>query len=106
MSKNKIAIVHEWLVNYAGSEKCVESFTNIWPDAPVYSLVDFLNDEQRAVILNGKKAKTSFIQHLPYAKNTIDTICPFSHKLLKSFNLSNYELVVSSSHAVAKGCKN
>ncbi|MCC6256662.1 MAG: glycosyltransferase family 4 protein, partial [Ignavibacteriaceae bacterium] len=39
----KTAIVHEWLVNYAGSEKCVESFTNICPDATVYSLVDFLN---------------------------------------------------------------
>lgn len=60
----KTAIVHEWFVNYVGSEKCVESFNNIWPDAHVYSLVDFLNDEQRAVILKGKQAQISFIQHL------------------------------------------
>lgn len=47
----KIAIVHEWLVNYAGSEKVVESFTNIWPDAEVFTLVDFLYDDLRNIIL-------------------------------------------------------
>ena len=41
----KTAIVHEWLVNYAGSEKVVESFTSIWPDADVFTLVDFLDDD-------------------------------------------------------------
>jgi hypothetical protein len=61
LSVLKTAIVHEWLVNYAGSERVVESFTTIWPEADVFSLVDFLNDEQREVILKGKKAKTSFI---------------------------------------------
>ena len=40
----RIAIVHEWLVNYAGSERVVESFTNIWPDTDVFSLVDFLTE--------------------------------------------------------------
>lgn len=37
----KTAIVHEWFVNYAGSERCVESFANIWPEADVFALVDF-----------------------------------------------------------------
>ena len=64
----RIAIVHEWFVNYAGSERVVESFTNIWPEADIFSLVDFLTEEQREVILKGKKAKTSFIQKLPLAK--------------------------------------
>lgn len=43
----KIAIVHEWLVNYAGSEKCVKSFTNIWPEADVLTFVDFVIKDQR-----------------------------------------------------------
>ena len=101
----KKAIVHEWLVNYAGSEKCVESFTNIWPDAPVYSLVDFLNDEQRSVILKGKHAKTSFIQHLPYAKTKHRYYLPLFPRAIETFKLSDYEVVISSSHAVAKGAK-
>lgn len=105
MSKNKIAIVHEWLVNYAGSEKCVESFTNIWPDASVYSLVDFLNDEQRAVILKGKQAKTSFIRYLPYAKTKHRYYLPLFPRAIESLKLSDYEVVISSSHAVAKGVK-
>lgn len=101
----KTAIVHEWLVNYAGSERCVESFTNIWSDAPVYSLVDFLNDEQRSIILKGKKAKTSFIQHLPYAKTKHRYYLPLFPRAVETFNLSDFDVVVSSSHAVAKGVK-
>ena len=77
------AITHEWLVSYAGSERCVESFTNIWEDADVFALVDFLNDEQRKIILKGKKAHTTFIQHLPFAKKSIATIFHSFRRLLK-----------------------
>lgn len=101
----KTAIVHEWLVNYAGSEKCVESFTNIYPDADVYALVDFLDDEQRKIILKGKHAKTSFIQHLPNAKTKHRYYLPLFPKAIEQFNMSNCEVVISSSHAVAKGVK-
>ena len=73
----KTAITHEWLVNYAGSERCVESFTNIWKDADVFALVDFLNDEQRKIILNGKRAHTSFIQNLPFARKRPAPFLPF-----------------------------
>jgi glycosyltransferase involved in cell wall biosynthesis len=101
----KTAIVHEWLVNYAGSEKCVESFINIWPDADVFTLVDFLNDEEREIILKGKHAKTSFIQHLPYAEKQHRKYLPLFPKAIESFNLANYDLIISSSHSVAKGVK-
>ncbi len=101
----KTAIVHEWLVNYAGSERCVESFTNIWQDADVYSLVDFLNEEQRNIILKGNHAKTSFIQHLPYAKTKHRNYLPLFPRAIESFNLSGYDVIISSSHAVAKGVR-
>jgi glycosyltransferase involved in cell wall biosynthesis len=99
----KTAIVHEWLVNYAGSEKCVESFTNIWRDSPVYTLVDFLNEEERRIILKGKKANTSFIQNLPLSKShhrKYLSLFPFA---IEQFDLTSYDVIVSSSHAVAKG---
>ena len=101
----KTAIVHEWLVNYAGSERVVESFTNIWPEADVFTLVDFLDDEQRKIILNGKKSTTSFIQNLPFAKNNHRKYLPLFPKAIESFNLSKYDLIISSSHSVAKGFK-
>ena len=99
----KTAIVHEWLVNYAGSERCVESFTNIWKDSPVYSLVDFLNDEERRTILKGKKANTSFVQNLPFANKHHRTYLSLFPLAIEQFDLSEFDLIISSSHAVAKG---
>jgi len=99
----KTAIVHEWLVNYAGSERCVESFTNIWKDSPVYALVDFLNEEERGIILKGKKANTSFIQNLPFAKKHHRQYLSLFPLAIEQFDLTEYDVIISSSHAVAKG---
>jgi glycosyltransferase involved in cell wall biosynthesis len=95
--------VHEWLVNYAGSERCVESFTNIWKDAPVFALVDFLNEKERKIILKGRRAHTSFIQKLPLAKTQHRKYLPLFPLAIEQFDLNDYDLVLSSSHAVAKG---
>jgi len=99
----KKALVHDWFSVYAGAEKCVESFTNIWDDFDIYSLIDFLSDEDRKNILKGKKAKTSFIQKLPKAKEKYRNYLPLFPIAIEQFDLSNYDLVLSSSHAVAKG---
>lgn len=99
----KTAIVHEWFVNYAGSERCVESFTNIWREADVFALVDFLNDEERDIILGGRKANTSFIQKLPFAKKRHRNYLPLFPRAVEKFNLKNYDIIISSSHSVAKG---
>ena len=101
----KTALVHEWLVGYAGSERVVESFTNIWPESDVFSLVDFLTDEQREIILKGKRAKTSFIQKLPLAKKKHRNYLPFFPSAIERLDLSGYDVIVSSSHAVTKGIK-
>jgi glycosyltransferase involved in cell wall biosynthesis len=102
-SKYKTAIVHEWFVNYAGSEKCVESFLNIWKDAYVFSLVDFLSKEERNIILKGKFASTSFIQNLPFAKKHFRNYLPLFPLAIEQIDLSGYDLIISSSHSVAKG---
>lgn len=99
----KTAIVHEWFVNYAGSEKCVESFVNIWKDADIFALVDFLNDEERSIILKGKHARTSFIQNLPMARSKYRNYLPLFPLAIEQHDVSEYDLVISSSHAVAKG---
>jgi len=99
----KKALVHDWFVVYGGAERCVESFTNIWDDFDIYALVDFLNKEDRDIILKGKSSKTSFIQHLPFAKTKYRNYLPLFPIAIEQFDLRDYDIVLSSSHAVAKG---
>lgn len=101
----KIALVHEWLVFYAGGERVFESFTNIWKDADVFALVDFLNDEHRKIILKGKHANTTFIQKLPFAEKKFRSYLPLFPLAIESLNFSNYDVIISSSHAVTKGVR-
>ncbi len=101
----KVAIVHDWLVTNAGAEKVLRSIVNLYPDADIFSLVDFLSDEERDIIIDGKKVHTSFIQKLPYAKKHFRNYLPLFPKAIESFDLSTYDLIISSSWAVAKGVK-
>ena len=99
----KKALIHDWFSTYAGAEKCVESFTDIWDDFEIYSLIDFLSDTDRDKILKGKRAHTSFIQKLPFAKDKYRNYLPLFPLAIERFDLSGYDVVLSSSHAVAKG---
>ena len=99
----KKALIHDWFSTYAGAEKCVESFTDIWDDFEIYSLIDFLSGADRGKILKGKRAHTSFIQKLPFAKDKYRNYLPLFPLAIEQFDLSGYDVVLSSSHAVAKG---
>ena len=99
----KKALIHDWFSTYAGAEKCVESFTNIWDDFEIYSLIDFLKGVDRDKILKGRRAHTSFIQKLPFAKDKYRNYLPLFPLAIEQFDLSGYDVVLSSSHAVAKG---
>jgi len=101
----KIAIVHDWLVTNAGAEKVLKAIYELYPDADIFSLVDFLDNEDRIEILNGRFAKTSFIQNLPFAKKHFRNYLPLFAKAIESFDLSEYNLIISSSWAVAKGVR-
>ena len=101
----RTAIVHEWFSSYAGSERVVESFTNIWPDADVFTLADLMTEEERKIILKSKPPKTSFIQNLPFAKTKHRWYLPLFPFAIERFNFSDYDLIISSSHAVTKGLR-
>ena len=100
--KLKVAVVHDWLVVYAGAEKVLEQLINIWPDADVFTLVDFLPADQRA-FLKGRPVTTSFLQKLPFARNSYRSYLPLMPLAIEQLDLSSYDLIVSSSYAVAKG---
>lgn len=98
----KIAIVHEWLATYAGSERVLEQMLEVFPDADLFSLVDHLPANDRGFIMN-KEVKTSFINNLPFSKKRFRNYLPLMPLAIEQFDLSQYDIVISSSHAVAKG---
>ncbi|WP_296657728.1 glycosyltransferase family 4 protein [Paraburkholderia sp.] len=99
----RVALVHDWLASYAGSERVVEQILKLWPDAELFSVVDFFPEELRADVLRGKRATTSFIQKLPRARTAFRLYLPLMPLAVEQFDLSGFDLVISSSHAVAKG---
>lgn len=98
----RVALVHDWLVVYAGAEKVLEQMLEIWPDADVFALVDFVQKKDRA-FLKGKSVTTTFIQKLPFARTKYRNYLPVMPLAIEQLDLSGYDLVVSSSHAAAKG---
>lgn len=98
----KIAIAHEWLETYAGSERVVEQMVNLYPDAALFSLVDFLDPHERSFI-QYKSAVTSFIQKLPQARQRFRQYLPLMPLAVEQFNFSDYDVIISSHHAVTKG---
>ncbi|MBX4536700.1 glycosyltransferase family 4 protein [Klebsiella pneumoniae] len=97
-----VGIVADWLVTYAGAERVVKEMIELFPDSDVYSIVDFLSDEARANF-NHKKSTTAFIQHLPKAKQKYQTYLPLMPLAIEQIDVSKHDVVLSSSHAVAKG---
>ena len=98
----KVAIIHDWLVTYAGAERVLEKMLDCYPQADIFSTVDFLAENQRD-FLKGKRASTSFIQKLPKAKSRYRNYLPLMPLAVEQFDLSTYDVIISSSHAVAKG---
>ncbi len=98
----KIAIVHDWLVTYAGAERVLAALCETWPEADLFAVIDFLSDEDRAR-LGGKRATTTFIQQLPKARSAYQKYLPLMPLAIEQLDMSAYDLVISSSHAVAKG---
>jgi glycosyltransferase involved in cell wall biosynthesis len=98
----KIAIVHEWFVDYAGSERVVEQLLQLFPEADLYAVIDFMPDQLRRHMLH-KKARTTFIQKLPFAKKHYRNYLALMPLAIEQLDVSGYDLVISSSHAMAKG---
>jgi glycosyltransferase involved in cell wall biosynthesis len=98
----RVAIVHDWFVTYAGSERVAEQFISMFPQADVFSLIDFLPAADRRC-LGGKQVTTSFLQKMPLARKLYAAYLPLMPLAIEQLNLSGYDLVLSSSHCVAKG---
>jgi glycosyltransferase involved in cell wall biosynthesis len=99
----KVALVQDWFTVDGGAEKVFKQLHKRFPEADIFSLVDFLSPEDREKILFGKKSKTSFLQHLPFAQKSFRYFLPLFPKAIRSLDLKGYDLIISSSFSVAKG---
>jgi len=100
----KTAIVHEWLITYAGSERVFGRIAGLYPEADIFSLLDFLPESDRDFIL-GRNVTTSFIQRFPMAREKYRGYLPLMPLAVKGFDLSGYDLIITSSHTAAKGVR-
>jgi glycosyltransferase involved in cell wall biosynthesis len=99
----RVAIVHEWLITYAGSEKVLEAMLQVFPEADIFCALDFLPKPFRGRLKNSK-IRTSFIQRIPFARHLHRYFLALMPLAVEQHDLSGYDIVISNSHAVAKGC--
>ncbi len=99
----KHALVHEWLTPKAtgGSELVVQEILK-HIDADLYALIDFESTNPQSYLF-GRKIGTTFLQHLPFARNGVQKYLPLLPLAIEQLDLRGYDVILSSSHAVAKG---
>ena len=99
-----LAIIHEWLNVYGGSERLLAETLNIYPQAQLHALIH----NKRNLIgtpLENRKVKTSFMQKIPGVEHLYRGLLPLMPFAIESMDVRNYDVVLSISHAVAHGIK-
>jgi glycosyltransferase involved in cell wall biosynthesis len=99
----RTALVHDWLTGMRGGEKCLEVLCELFPDAPIYTLVAFPNKVSEPI--RAHEIRTSFLQKLPQVERRYRHYLPLFPMAIERFDLSGFDLVVSSSSAVAKAIR-
>jgi Glycosyltransferase len=98
----RVAIIHDWLVEFGGGERALSEIIRCFPGADVFAPVDFMAAEHRHH-LRGARVFTSFVQELPRARTRFWDYIGLMPLAMEQFDLAGYDLVVSNSHSVAKG---
>ena len=101
MENVKVALVHDWLTGRRGGEKVLEVFSEIYPEAPIYTLLHFPGSQHPAI--EKQRIETSFVQRLPFLKKRYRSYLPLFPLAVELFDLQDYDIILSSSHCVAKG---
>ncbi len=99
----KVALVHDWLTGMRGGERCLESFCELFPQADLFTLL-YVPGTVSSIIAQ-RRITTSFIQRLPMANQRYRYYLPLFPAAIERLNVQDYDLVISSSHCVAKGVR-
>lgn len=99
---SNVAVVHDWLVDYAGAERVLEQILALYPDATLYTLIDRMPQPERGRFPS-RRTVTSFLDRWPGVARYFTRCLPLMPFAVQQFDLSGHDLVISSSHCVAKG---
>ena len=97
----KVALVHDWLTGMRGGERCLEALCELFPDAPIYTLVYVKGSVSEAIERHA--IVPSYLNAIPKVRKFYRYLLPLFPSAIQSFNFDNFDLVLSSSHCVAKG---
>lgn len=97
----KMAIVHDWLTNFGGAERVIKVFSDMFPLAPIYTTV--YNEENMSEHFPRERVITSYINKLPYSNKLYTKMLSLMPRAFERFDLSDYDIVLSSSSSCAKG---
>ena len=100
--KLRVAFVHEWLLTYAGAERVLEEMLTFFPDADVFTLF-YAPNEKGLHFLKNHRVYSSPLNKIPFVRKFYRALLPIMPTFIEEFDFSNYDLVISSSHCVAKG---
>ena len=103
MTPPKTALVHDWLNGMRGGEKCLEVFCELYPDSPIHTL--FYEKGRVSSLIAGHSIHSSWVKNLPGIHRYYRYYLPFYARAVESFDLSGFDLIVSTSHCVAKGAR-
>ncbi|NIT62009.1 MAG: glycosyltransferase family 4 protein, partial [Aliifodinibius sp.] len=103
LEKLKIALVHDWLTGMRGGEKVLEALGELFCEADLFTLLH--NPGSVSDTIERHQIFTSFINRLPFKAKRYRHYLPLFPTAIESFNLKNYDLIISTSHCVAKGVR-
>lgn len=98
----RVAVVHDWLTLSTGGERVLEAILELFPQADVHVLLDIMPQDQRG-FLAGHAIHTSFLQRMPFIRGRYRDYLPLMPLAVEQLDMRGYDLILSSSHAVAKG---
>ena len=99
----KVAVIHDWLTGMRGGEFVLEAILELFPAADIYTLI--AQPDQLSETIRRHRIVTSSLQRIPGGVSRYRYFLPFFPKFIEEFSLRGYDLILSSSHCVAKGVR-
>lgn len=99
----RVALVHDWLTGMRGGERCLEVFCELFPEAPLFTLLHLPG--RVSPVIENRRIVTAFVQKLPGAAVRYRQYLPLFPLAIRRFDLRDYDLILSLSHCVAKGVR-